>query len=213
VLHYVVKLVKKNDESLLSFETDLVHVIAAESVLLDGVSADVRAIGEELKSVLEIVSDEAQRLEETGALQKMTLSELIEQKTMVSHIGIVPQFNKMSHLSGRTPMERYILNAKVACEQASESIESVQKKYAMVLEYFGEDDNMATADFFGILRRFMAEWKKAVEQVNKIEKAQVCMEQICNEGFNTLSYVCSITAGEGKEACRFQRGQEEGWER
>jgi hypothetical protein len=197
-----VKLVKKNDESLLLFEADLVHVIPAENVILDAVSADVRAIGEELRSVLEIVRDEAQRLEEAGALQKMSLSELVEQKTMVHHIGQVPQFNKMSHLTGRTPMERYILNAKVACEQASESIDSVQKKYAMVLEYFGEDDNMGTADFFGILRRFMAEWKKAVEQVNKIEKAQVGLSHTCRDAFKQyfLIFVLLFQAKEKKRA-------------
>ncbi|KAG7367541.1 formin homology 2 domain containing protein [Nitzschia inconspicua] len=171
VLHYVVKLVKKNDESLISFESDLVHVIPAENVLLDAISGDVKSIGEELKGVLEIVSKEAQRQEEAGELRKLSLSELIEQKTMVQHVGIVPQFNKMTHLTGRTSMERFTLNAKVACEQVSESIDSVQKKYAMVLGYFGEDENMPTADFFGILRRFMIEWKKAVEQVDKIEKA------------------------------------------
>jgi Formin Homology 2 Domain len=178
VLHYVVKLVKKNDESLISFESDLSHVIPAENVLLDAVSGDVKATTEELKEVLEIVRNEAQRLEEAGELRKMTLSELVEQKTMVHHVGIVPQFNKIAHLTGRTSMERFTLNAKLACEQASESINNVQKKYALVLAYFGEDENMSTGDFFGILRRFMAEWKKAVEQVDKIEKAQVrCIER------------------------------------
>lgn len=174
VLHYVVKLVKKNDVSLISFDSDLAHVIPAESVILDGVSSDVKSIGQELDGVLDIVSREAQRLEEAGELRKMSLAELVEQKTMIHHVGIVPQFNKISHLTGRTSMERFTLNAKMACEQASELLESVQKKYAMVLGYFGEDENMATADFFGILRRFMAEWKKAVEQVNKIEKSMVC---------------------------------------
>jgi hypothetical protein len=172
VLHYVVKLVKKNDEGLLMFESDISHVIPAESVLLDSLAADVKAIREELDSVLDIVRKDAERLEEAGKIQKMSLAELVEQKTMVHHVGIVPQFNKISHLTGRTSMERFTLNAKVACEQASESIENIQKKYAMVLGYFGEDEKMATGDFFGILRRFMAEWKKAVEQVEKIEKAQ-----------------------------------------
>lgn len=46
-------------------------------------------------------------------------------------------------------------------------------KYSLLLGYFGEDENMATGDFFGILRRFMAEWKKAVNVVEKIERAQV----------------------------------------
>ena len=206
------KLVKKNDESLLSFESDLIHVIQAESVLLDAVSADVRAIGEELKNVLETVRKEAQQLEEAGKLRKMSLSELVEQKTMVHHIGIVPQFNKMSHLSGRTPMERYILNAKIACEQAAESIESVQKKYALVLEYFGEDEKMATGDFFGILRRFMAEWKKAVEQVNNIEKAQVRPSTTSIEFVISLSHPRCIASceGQGKKARCCKRSEKVG---
>jgi hypothetical protein len=168
-----VKLVKKNDDSLLAFDADLSHVIPAESVLLDIVAGDVNAIQEELDKVLKIVQSEAQRMEDEGKLEKMRLSDLTEQKTMIQHVGIVPQFNKMSHLTGRTSMERFTLNAKVACEQVAESIDNVKKKYAMVLGYFGEDENMSTGDFFGILRRFMTEWKKAAQQVEKIEKAEV----------------------------------------
>jgi hypothetical protein len=175
VLHYVVKLVKKNDESLLAFDADLSHVIPAESVLLDLVVGDVKAIQEELDGVLKIVQSEAQRMEDAGLLEKMRLSDLTEQKTMIQHVGTVPQFNKMSHLTGRTSMERFTLNAKVACGQVAESIENVKKKYTMVLGYFGEDENMATSDFFGILRRFIAEWKKAALLVEKIEKAEVSM--------------------------------------
>jgi Formin Homology 2 Domain len=183
VLHYVVKLVKKNDDALLSFENDIVHVIPAENVLLDSLVGEVKAISEELDSVLEIVQEEAEKLEEAGALQKMSLSDLAEQRTMVHHIGSVPQFNKISHLTGRTSMERFTLNAKVACDQAAESIDNVKKKYAMVLGYFGEDENMATSDFFGILRRFITEWNKATDQVEKIEKAEVSVHQ-CKLGVN-----------------------------
>jgi hypothetical protein len=70
-------------------------------------------------------------------------------------------------------MERFVLNAKVASEQANESIENVKKKYEVVLGYFGEDEKMASSDFFGTLRRFVAEFKKAAEQVEAIEKATV----------------------------------------
>lgn len=72
----------------------------------------------------------------------------------------------------KTPMERFTLTARVACESAEQSIQEVQKKYSKLLNYFGEDEKMATGDFFGILRRFMAEFKKAIEQVEKIEKAE-----------------------------------------
>merc|ERR1711957_289575 len=74
--------------------------------------------------------------------------------------------------TGRTSMERFAMNARVACEQAVESVENVKSKYALLLGYFGEDENMPTGDFFGILRRFMSEWKKAIKQIEKIERAQ-----------------------------------------
>ena len=164
---------KKNDEGLLSFESDLSSVIPAESVLLDTVVGDLRLLQEELTDVIKIVSKEAEALEKAGKAPKLTLAELIEQKSLVQNVGGVPQFNKITHLTGRTSMERFSMNAQVACEQAIESVENVKTKYLLVLGYFGEDETMSTGDFFGILRRFMAEWKKATLQVEKIERLQV----------------------------------------
>jgi hypothetical protein len=168
-----VKLVKKNDTSLIAFDRDLASVAPAESVLLDGLSGDVKSIGEELKGLHGIVQKEADRLEQAGELKPMSLSELAEQRTSVRSSGGVVQFNKIDHLTGRTSMERFSLNAGVGCEQASESIENIKKKYHALLQYFGEDEQMATADFFGTLRRFITEWKKAVEQVEAIETKEV----------------------------------------
>ena len=176
VLHYVVKLVKKNDESLLYFENDLGHVILAESVVLDTITGDLKVLQNELTEVIKIVTKDADRLEKSGEVAKLTLAEMVEQKSLIQHIGEGPQQLKTtSHLTGRTPMERFSMNAKVACEQAHESINSVQAKYHLVLEYFGEDEKISTGDFFGILRRFMTEWKKAIIQVEKIERRKVRM--------------------------------------
>ena len=173
VLHYVVKLVKKNDTSLLAFDNDLSSVSAAESVLLDNVSNDIKAIRGELLDVHDTVKNEAERLEEAGELRPMSLSDLKEQKTTVHTDGAVLQYNKVDHLSGRTSMERFTLNAKVACDQAVESTENVKKKYAALLGYFGEDSQLSTGDFFTTLRRFIFEWQKGVEQVEAIERKLV----------------------------------------
>jgi Formin Homology 2 Domain len=102
VLHYVVKLVKKNDESLLIFENDLSHVIPAESVLLDAVATDVKAMQDELTGVLPIVQKEADRLEQKGEIRKMSLTELAEQRTMV----VGNNFNRVEHLTGRVSAKR-----------------------------------------------------------------------------------------------------------
>eukprot|EP00980_Cylindrotheca_fusiformis_P027235 scaffold19459_cov135-Cylindrotheca_fusiformis.AAC.3 len=172
VLHYVVKLVKKNNESLLTFSNDISFVIPAESVLLDALGSDVKALGEELVGVHKTVQDEAQRLEEAGELKPMSLEDLKEQKTTVRQVGKVSQFNKIDHHTGRTSMERFTVNAHYSCEQANASIEDVKKKYIALLNYFGEDENMPTGDFFGILRRFMREFQKAMEQVEAIENKE-----------------------------------------
>ena len=91
------KLVKKNDESLLTFENDLSHIIPAESVLLDTVIGDVKSMQEELTGVLPIVQKDADRLEQKGEIRKMTLAELAEQRTMV----VGNHFNRVEHLTGR----------------------------------------------------------------------------------------------------------------
>ena len=171
VLHYLVKLLKKNDESLLHFDSDLGSVNAAENVILDSLSGDVKAISEELNSVHGTVAAEAERLEEAGELKPMTLADLQEQRTAVRHVGLVPQYNKIDHKTGRTSMERFVLNARIATDQAAVSIDDVKKKYSALLGYFGEDPQMSTTDFFGTLRRFIVEFKKATEQVEAIEKA------------------------------------------
>ena len=173
VLHYVVKVVKKNDENLLSFPSELGSVTPAEGVLLEVLTDDVESLLKDLKNVHATVKRQAEDLEKAGELRPMSLSELIEQRTTVQHVGLYPQYNKINHLTGRTSMERFTLTANVACEQATESISDVKKKYSTLLQYFGEDEKMASADFFGILRRFMAEWGKAIEQVEAIEKKRV----------------------------------------
>jgi Mg2+ and Co2+ transporter CorA len=173
VLHYVVKLVKKNDEMLLTFSSDLGHIIPAENVLLDAVGTEVKTLSTDLVGVHKTVQVEAQRLEDAGELKPMTLEDLKEQRTSVRQVGSVAQFNKIDHLTGRTSMERFMVNAHYSCEQATMSIKDVKKKYIALLHYFGEDEEMPTGDFFGILRRFLSEFKKAVDQVEAIEKKAV----------------------------------------
>ena len=186
VLHYVVKLVKKNDPGLLTFSNDISSVIPAESVLLDSLANEVKALGQELAGVHKTVQAEAERLEEAGELRPMTLEDLKEQRTTVRQVGNVSQFNKIDHHTGRTPMERFMFGAKCSCDEASQAIEDVRKKYLALLEYFGEDENMQTGDFFGILRRFMREFQKAVDQVEAIEKKEV---SFCDSG---CAFVCCL---------------------
>jgi hypothetical protein len=203
VLHYVAKLVNKNDSTLLTFSGDLGSVRAAENIILDGLNSDVSSLGDDLLGVHETIKKEADRLEQAGELRPMTLADLAEQRTVVKQVGSVPQYNKTDHLTGRTSMERFSVNAKVACEEAADSISDVKKKYAALVQYFDEDEQIATSDFFGTFRRFIVEWGKAVEQVEAIEKKEVSWFHFwfcCSREALTVTFALQISGEREKES-------------
>lgn len=173
---YLAKLVKKNDESLLGFQEDLATARHAENIILDSVASDIKNIEADLEKVHETAAEEAARLEAAGELKPFTLSDLKELKTTVYTIDSVPHFNKVDHQSGRTPMERFALNSRDALKQAKSKIKKLKKKYANLLEYFGEDEKMPSNEFFGTMRRFIEEFQKACDEVEKVEIARVSIQ-------------------------------------
>ena len=164
---------KKNDATLLGFQEDLRTVRHAENIVLDSLASDIKNIEGDLTKVHATAAEEAARLEAAGELKPFSLSDLKELKTSVYTIENVPHFNKVSHHSGRTPMERFALNSQDALKQAMKKIEKVKKKYQSLLLYFGEDDNKPSNEFFGVMRRFIEEFQKACDDVEKMEAAKV----------------------------------------
>ena len=173
VLHYLVRLVKRNDEGLLTVLEDLQHVKEAETVLLDSLSSDIRALKDEIAPVHETIKTQAENLEAAGQIVQMSLQELKEQRTTIRNVDKIPQYNKMDHHTGRTPMERFILHSEAQVDAALAFTDSVKRKYLELLEYFGEDEGMASNEFFGTMTRFLAEFQKSIEHVNKEEKKKV----------------------------------------
>jgi Formin Homology 2 Domain len=172
-LHYLVKLIKRNNESLLGLREDLRHLKDAELVVLDNLYGEIKSLKEDIEPVLQIVKAQAEDLEEKGQLIQMSIKELAEQKTSVRTVGSVPLYNKMEHHTGRTPMERFSLNAAGRIEDALVYTETVKVKFTKVLDYFGEDSNMASNDFFGTMNAFLNDFTKAVDHVSKEEIAKV----------------------------------------
>lgn len=175
MLHYLAKLVKRNDESLLLVRDDLKSLKNADQVILDSLIADIEALKEEIDPIRETVTEQAQQLEEAGELCPMTLKELTEQKTTVRNIEKTPQYNMVDHQTGRTPMERFIINADAQINSAIGFTKSVKEKFCNLLDYFGENQGMASNDFFGILNKFLDEFQRAIDQVNREEKAKVSL--------------------------------------
>lgn len=172
VLHYVVRLVQRNDESLLDVAKDIVHTKDAELVVLDSLCNDMKALKDELVPVLETVKKQADGLEEKGELKQMTAKELREQRSIIRNVANVPQYNKADNLTGRTSMERFAINARESIDDAVGYTENVKEKFLKLLEYFGEDAGMQSNDFFGILTKFMAEFDKTIQHAVALEKMQ-----------------------------------------
>jgi Mg2+/Co2+ transporter CorB len=191
VLHYLVKLLKQNDELLVGFHNDLQHIADAENTILDSLVTEIRVLKDELVQVHATAKLEADRLEEVGQLTQISLKDLMEQRTAVRNIESIPQFNKMDHLTGRTPMERFALGAGITIDQAIEHVDSVKDMYGKLLEYFGEDGKMPSNEFFGTMRRFVTEFGTAVEQVEKAEKAKVRIE--CHFSFSLPMHFAKLT--------------------
>ena len=173
VLMYLAKLVRKNDESLLGFQEDLATCRHAENIVLDTLASDIKNIEAELEKVHKTSAEEAARLEAAGELKPFSLSDLKELKTSVYSLGGVQHYNRVDHQSGRTPMERFALNSQDALKQATAKIEMLKEKYKSLLLYFGEDEKMPSNEFFGLMRRFIEEFQKACDMVEKMEAQRV----------------------------------------
>ena len=184
VLQYLVRFVKQNDESLLNFSSDLVHVASAENVILDSIQSEVAALKKDLEAADLTATEDAEFQQKNGRTTKMTLEELKEQRTSVRNIKSVPQYTMIEHQTGRTRMERFMKVASVSVDDIAVSLAEVQEKYTSLLGFFGEDEKMASNDFFGTMRKFIKEFQKAVDVVEKEEKAKV--------GFVALSYGCVL---------------------
>jgi len=172
VLHYLIKLVMHNDESLLGFYSDLKRSKEAVNVVLDSLVSDMKDLQKELDGVVGIAKEDAERAEKAGE-RTFSLQDLRGQRSSIhfSTAG-VPQFNQIDHHTGRTPMERFTLQAGASIQHAIEFADGIHQKYVKLLEYFGEDLQMASDDFFRTLNSFVAEFSKAQQQVEKDEKAK-----------------------------------------
>lgn len=69
------------------------------------------------------------------------------------------------------PMERFTVNAAASTETAFIMTQDVKEKYANLLEYLGEAVEMPSNDCFGTMERFITEFCRAADQLQKDEKA------------------------------------------
>lgn len=178
ILHYLVMLVKRNDESLLHFKEDISSVVKAAPVAYElMVVEELAKLKNELHAVKKVALKEAERAtKEDGGAQTMigmTVSDYASQKTSlvrsdsgVTHHDKAVQLNQLKI----TPIGRFSIDASAAIKETEEYTGKVSEKFKAVLKYFGESSSMPPMQFFNTLSTFTRAFDKAVEDVNKEEK-------------------------------------------
>ena len=162
---------KRNDSSLLDFYKELQGVSDAQHLMMDMLSSDIAKLSEELQQIREPVIKAAEEAEAKGD-RRLNLEELREQRTSVRSNGSTLQFNQVDHWTGRTSMERFLLKATAEMKALVALSDNVTEKYQNLLDFFQEDADMPSNEFFGTMNKFIKEFRIAEEQVEREEKAK-----------------------------------------
>jgi hypothetical protein len=163
VLQYLVKLVKHNDESLLKVKEDLTFIERAQNLPIDSISYEVSIIADELKRITDVASK---------------YGDFSRSQNIVS-----PASNNDGNNGGQkstnpddiqhTSIETFVNSAATEIHRISLSMDTLKRNYSSLLEYFGEDPNKKSSEFFGTLSKFLVTLQGAMLFVENQEKAKV----------------------------------------
>lgn len=162
ILHYLVKLLKRNEEELLSFKDDIEPVFDAQRILLDNTCDEIMNLSKELERIEKIIK---KHVHETD---KMTY---IHRTQHIKQVHSPPKENKS--FWQMSAIERFILDACNSMDEAITASHNTKEKFKSLLKYFGEDETMKSDDFFGTLQAFVLAFGIAQDQVVAQEKAAV----------------------------------------
>lgn len=234
-MHYLVTLIKKNDESLLKFKEELPSIDLAEKVALDTVRSEMKDFDNEFKETSKTIENMIDDLRKSGKLEslledsddisdggneskdnvespntadKQTKDEIegdeddigeissndageetnsqttvnnengtIDSQIVATELSSLNKENEDSEGKGiknaKHPMEKFMTRAQASIKSAFERIEEASKRFSSVLKYFGEDEKMTSADFFGTIKKFIGQFDATLELVNRLDAIKV----------------------------------------
>ena len=144
-LHYVVMVVRRNNTPLLEFYKDLEHVFKAERINLELATIELGNLGRQLA------------LAKAVHQQLLNASEEKEDSIQFAALG------------------RFIVEASVRVQSIGNLYEEASKRYSELLNYFGESKRLQPHEIFYIFVKFSEAFCSTVNDVEKTEKAKVCI--------------------------------------
>lgn len=172
-LHYVVLVVRRNNEELLDFKDDLPTVPKADKIFWDQCVDELEEVETQLENVRKLALLEAKSAKILYALpnKPKTKEDVDSDDLSVESISLEEEVK----LLRSTKIGMFALSAIRKVSQLRERVDMAKDKFSSLLEYFGEskDSKMQPHELFEIITTFCRTFDVARTEVEKKEKEKV----------------------------------------
>jgi len=167
-LHYIILIVRRNNESLLNFKDDIPTVFTSDKIFWDQCVADLEEVENQLENVRKIALYQAHQAHAYRRRRKQrkedpdeSLSDSEEALTLEEEVEALRA----------TPIGMFTLSAIKYVSALRDKVEETKDMFAHLLEYFGEQERkLQPHELFSIIVTFSRDFEKAKEQVFENEQ-------------------------------------------
>jgi len=170
-LHYIVLIVRRNNELLLRFKDDLPNVFKADRIYWDQCVTDLEEVENQLENVRKIALYQARH----AMAYRFRRKKREDDEESLSDGEVSLSLEEEVEALRATPIGLFTLSAIKLVSSLRDKVEETKAKYARTLEYFGEDStesNMQPHELFNTIVAFCRDFDKAKELVFANEKKQ-----------------------------------------
>ena len=160
-LHYVVMIVRKNNELLLRFQDDLPTVLKADKVYWDQCLADLEEVENQLENVRRISLYQARIQQELKHKRRNPHEDENDSLGDVS-LSLEEEVESLR----ATQIGLFTLGAIKKVSALRDKVEVTKEKFSRLLEYFGEEEKkLQPHELFNVISVFCRDFLKAKEEV------------------------------------------------
>ena len=182
-LHYIVMVVKRNNEFLARFKDDIPSVLKSDKIYWDQCENDLEEVENQLENVRKIALHQVYgKNRPPWARQKKGKDDDEMSQESMSLEAEVQALRS-------TKIGLFTLQAIETVSNLRENVESTKRKFIKLLEYFGEEEKkkIQPHELFEIIVTFVKDFDRAQEQVAKLEEKKKTSEKKKTQGTRNRS--------------------------
>jgi hypothetical protein len=176
-LNYIVLIVRRNNELLLNFKSDLPTVFEADKIFWDQCIADLEEVENQLENVRKIALYQAQQAQSFRRRRKTKPRDDPDESLSDSEEAL--SLEEEVEMLRATPIGMFTLTAIKYVSTLRDNVENTKEMFARLLEYFGEEERkLQPHELFSIIVQFSRDFDKAKEQVFASENKKLREERM-----------------------------------